>query len=154
MGKHIEIRLALPVVGPLVDFILPLIDEGSGELAAPQDLEKVDHDMRDSWHDDLVESHRADVEFFHDLFGDEFHQTGMIEFPEEACESVVRACSSVRLKLRTTVLGEVKDESLEGGDIDYESLDDEQKTGFMAYAFLASFQEVLIRHMDPGISEG
>lgn len=154
MGKHIEIRLALQVVGPLVDFILPLIDEGSGELAAPPDLGKVDHDMRDSWHEDLVASHRADVEFFRDLFGEEFHSTGTIEFPEEACEAVVRACSSVRLKLRTTVLGDVKDEALEGGDIDYEGLDEEQRTGFMAYAFIASFQEVLIRHMDPGIGGG
>lgn len=154
MGKHVEIRFALPVVAPLVDFILPLLDPGSSELPSTPDLDAVDHEIRESWEDDLVAAHRADVEFFRELFGEEFHSTGVLEFPEEACESVVRACSSIRLTIRTGVLGRVPDESLEGGNLDFDGLDDEQKTGFLAYSFIASFQEILIRHMDPEIGEG
>jgi hypothetical protein len=153
MGKHIEIRLALQVVAPLVDFILPLLDPDSADLPATPDLGAVDHEIRESWHDDLLESYRSEMQFFKDLFGPEFRETGVLEFPEESCEAVVRACASARLKLRTDVLKSVNDEALEGGDLDYDSLGDEERTGFMAYVFLASFQEILIRHMDPGIAE-
>ena len=154
MGKHIEIRLALPVVGPLVDFILPLLDAGEGDLPASPDLDAVDHELRESWEEELIAAHDSDIEFFKGLFGEEFHETGVIEFPEEASETVVRACSTVRLKLRAGVLGDIEDSAIEGGELDFDSLSIEEKSGFMAYSFLATFQEILIRHMDPGIGEG
>ena len=154
MGKHLEIRLALPVVAPLVDFILPLMDAESSDLPASPDLGAVDRELRESWHADLLQTHRSELQFFKDLFDENFRTTGVLEFPEEACEAVVRACAGVRLKLRTEILKGVDDETLEGGDIDYGKLDAGERTGFMAYVFLASFQEILIRHMDPGITEG
>jgi hypothetical protein len=152
MGKHIEVRLALPVVAPLIDFILPLLDPESSELPSTPDMGAVDHEIRESWYDDLLESYRSEMQFFKDLFGPEFRETGVLEFPEEASEAVVHACASARLKLRVEVLKHVSDEALEGGDFDYESLPAGERTGFMAYVFLASFQEILIRHMDPGIA--
>jgi len=154
MAKHVEIRLALPVVAPLVEFILPFLDPESAELPSTPDLKGIDRDLREFWRDDLVSAHQADVSFFRDLFGEAFHSTGIIEFPEEACDAVVRACASVRLRLRAEVLTTLKDEALEGGELDFETLSPNEKTGFMAYVFLASFQEILIRHMDPEIGEG
>jgi hypothetical protein len=153
MGKHIEIRLALPVVAPLIDFVLPLLDAENCALPSSPDLGAVDHELRESWHDELLVTHRSELQFFKDLFDESFHATGVIEFPEEACEAVVRACAGVRLKLRTEVLKSVADEALEGGEVDLQALPPDERTGFMAYVFLASFQEVLIRHMDPGIGE-
>ena len=153
MGKHLEIRLALPVVAPLVDFILPLLDSENCDLPASPDLGAVDHELRESWHDELLQTYRSELQFFKDLFDETFRASGVIEFPEEACEAVVRACAGVRLKLRTDVLKNVDDEALEGGAVDLEALPPDERTGFMAYVFLASFQEVLIRHMDPGIAE-
>lgn len=154
MGKHVEIRLALPVVAPLVDFILPLLDTEHCDLPASPDLGAVDHELRESWHDELLRTYRSELQFFKDLFDEDFHATGVIGFPEEACEAVVRACAGVRLKLRTEVLKSVDDEALEGGEVDLEAMPPDERMGFMAYVFLASFQEVLIRHMDPGIAEG
>jgi len=154
MGKHVEIRLALPVVAPLVDFILPLLDTENCDLPARPDLGDLDLELRESWHDDLLQTHRSELQFFKDLFDESFRATGVIEFPEEACEAVVRACAGVRLKLRTEVLKSVDDEALEGGEVDLEAMPHDERMGFMAYVFLASFQEVLIRHMDPGIAEG
>lgn len=123
MGKHIEIRLALPVVAPLIDFILPLLDAESGDLPASPDLGDIDRELRESWHDDLLETYRSELQFFKDLFDEGFRATGVLEFPEEACEAVVRACAGVRLKLRTEVLKNVDDEALEGGEINYEQLE-------------------------------
>lgn len=153
MGKHVEIRLALPVVAPLVEFILPLLDTENCDLPAGPDLGAVDHELRESWHEELLVTHRSELQFFKDLFDEGFHATGAIGFPEEACEAVVRACAGVRLRLRTEVLKSIGDEALEGGEVDLQALPVNERTGFMAYLFLASFQEVLIRHMDPGIGE-
>jgi hypothetical protein len=153
MGKHIEIRLALAVVAPLIDFVLPLLDTENSDLPASPDLGAVDHELRESWHDELLVTYRSELQFFKDLFDESFHATGVIEFPEEACEAVVRACAGVRLKLRTEVLKSVDDEALEGGEVDLQALPPDERTGFMAYVFFASFQEVMIRHMDPGIGE-
>ena len=153
MGKHVEIRLALPVVAPLIDFILPLLDTENCDLPATPDLGAVDHELRESWHDELLQTYRSELHFFKDLFDENFRTNGVMEFPEEACEAVVRACAGVRLKLRTEVLGNVDDEVLEGGEVNLDALPPRERTGFMAYVFLASFQEVLIRQMDPGIAE-
>lgn len=154
MAKHIEIRLALPVVGPLVDFVRTLVASRGGRLPAEPDLRAIDADLRERWRDDLIASHQADLGFFMDLFEGDFRTTGVVGFPEAACDSVVRACSTVRLMLRTTVLARVPDESMEDGSLDPGTLGEDGRTGYMAYAFLASLQEVLVRNMDPEIGEG
>lgn len=153
MEPHLEIRLARQVVAPLVEFIAPLLDPDRGDLPAAANLQGIDRDMQKVWRDDLAAAHTADLAVFRGLFGEHFHKTGVIEFPETSCDSIIRSCSSLRLRLRSGVLASIADEALETGEIDIGTLKQEERMGFTAYAFLGSLQDILVKHMDPDIGK-
>lgn len=149
MEDRLEIQLARHLVVPLVEFMAPLLDPGRGDLPAAADLEGIDRDMRESWRDDLAAAHTADLAVFRDLFGEYFRETGVIEFPKASCDAIIRACSSLRLRIRSGVLAGISDEAMEEGDLDIGTMGQEAKTGFTAYVFLGSLQEILVEHLDP-----
>lgn len=154
MAKRIEIRLALPVVGPLIDRLRPLAEADRDKLAVPVDLRGVEEDLQAHWCDDLVATLGSDLAFFAGLFGEKFRATGTIEFDEREALAVLRACSILRLRLRAGELQEVTDEQLEEGEVDFFRLSEKARGAFTCYLFLASLQENLVRHLDPGIGEG
>lgn len=149
--KRIEVKLALPVVAPLLDVIKELADGLKKNLAAPLAIKDIDEDFRDAWTGELLSAQNDDVHTLLALFDDDFFGEGVVSFDESNAETIVRACAAVRLRLREVYLKPLGDETLESGDIELESLDDKLRKAFMCYLFLATVQELIIQHLDESI---
>ncbi len=152
--KRIEVKLALPVVAPLLDVIKELADSLRKHLAAPPDLGDLDPDFRDAWVGELLSAQADDVHMLLALFDDEFFREGVVAFDEDNAEIIVRACAAVRLRLRERDLKPLGDETLETGDVDLATLDEPLRKAFMCYLFLATVQELIIQHLDESILGG
>lgn len=152
--KRIEVKLALPVVAPLLDVVRELSDGLQRNLVAPLGLKDIDPDMHDAWVADLLEGQSEEVKALLALFDDEFFSEGVVAFDEENAETIVRACSAVRLRLREHYLKNLDDEVLEAGDVDVLNLDEPLRKAFMCYLFLATIQELIIQHLDESILGG
>jgi hypothetical protein len=151
--KRIEVKLALPVVAPLLDVIKELADGLKENLAAGQGSAEIDPELRDAWVGDLLAAQNEDVASLLGLFNDEFFSEGVVAFDEENAEAVVRACAAIRLRLREHCLKPVGDETLESGDVNVASLAEPLRKAFMCYLFLATVQELIIQHLDSSILE-
>ena len=116
--KRIEVKLALPVVAPLLDVIKDLADNLRGNLAAPLALTDLDGEFHTAWTDELLSTQNEEVRMLLALFDDEFFREGVVAFDEDNAEVIVRACAAVRLRLREKYLKPLGDEALEGGDVD------------------------------------
>jgi hypothetical protein len=149
--KRIEVKLALPVVAPLLDVVRELAD-GLGRapagLAQPPDQ---DPEFKAAWVDELVRGQAEEVKTLLALFGDEFFADGVVAFDEENAEPVVRACAAVRLRLRELFLNSLGDDLLETGDVEPSRLEEPVRRAFFCYLFLATVQELVIQHLDGGI---
>ena len=152
--KRIEVRLALPVVAPLLDVIKDLAVNLQSNLASPFALEDLDADFRAAWAAELLVGQNQEVSALLALFNDEFFREGVVAFDEGNAEVIVRACAAVRLHLRERYLQRVGDETLEGGEVDLTSLAEPLRKVFMCYVFLATIQELIIKHLDESILEG
>src|SRR3954469_3848085 len=122
--KRIEVKLALPVVAPLLDVIKELADSLRKSLAAPLGLKDLDDDFKDAWEGELLSAQNDDVHTLLSLFGDEFFTEGVVAFDEDNAEVIIRACAAIRLRLREVYLKPLGDETLETGDIDLTTLDE------------------------------
>ena len=151
--KRIEVKLALPVVAPLLDVIKELADGLRKNLAAPLTLTDLETDFHESWVGELLSAQNDDVHSLLALFDDGFFREGVVAFDEENAECIVRACAAVRLRLRERYLKPLGDEKLESGDVDLTTLDEPLRKAFMCYLFLATVQELIIQHLDESILE-
>jgi hypothetical protein len=154
-SKHLELKLPVAVVGPLIEFLLPLAREtGDAALGFEPNLDAIEEDFRADWRADIANQSQDDQTRFAAIFDtEEFRQDGTAEFAPEDCEPLLRAASALRLKLRTRKLGALADSVLEAGEIDFARLNKEERIAISAYMFLASLQEIVIRHLDPGSAE-
>jgi hypothetical protein len=149
--KRIEVKLALPVVAPLLDVIKELADHLRRNLAAPLTLHDLDSDFHTAWVDELLSTQNEEVRTLLALFDDDFFSEGVVAFDENNAEIIVRACAAVRLKLREKYLKPMGDEALESGDVELMTLDEPLRKAFMCYLFLATIQELIIQHLDESI---
>jgi hypothetical protein len=149
--KRIEVKLALPVVAPLLDVIKGLADDLRRNLAAPIALKDLETEFHASWVDELLLAQNGEVSTLLNLFDDEFFREGVVAFDEQNAEVIVRACAAVRLRLREKYLKPMGDETLESGEVDLMSLDEPLRKAFMCYLFLATIQELIIQHLDESI---
>jgi hypothetical protein len=149
--KRIEVKLALPVVAPLLDVIKMLGDNLRSNLAAPVALEDLDAEFRSAWVDELLLAQNGEITTLLALFDDDFFREGIVAFDESNAEPIVRACAAVRLHLRERYLKQLGDEMLESGDVDLTKLGEPLRKAFMCYLFLATIQELIIQHLDESI---
>jgi hypothetical protein len=152
--KKVEVKLSLAVVAPLLDVIKAAADTMTDELAVRPPMDRMDADLRGVWRDDLLEAQNQDVGVLLALFDRDFFSSGVVSFDAENADAVVRACSSVRLRLRDRFLKNVADETLESGDVELEALPEPERKAFMCYLFLATVQELIIQHLDSTILDG
>lgn len=149
--KRIEVKLAVPIVAPLLDVIRELADDLKKNLAAPISIQDIDPDFHESWTQELLTGQGDEVKTLLALFNEEFFAEGVVAFDESNAETIVRACSAVRLRLREKYLKEVGDDTLESGDLDIDALEEPFRKAFMCYLFLATVQELIIQHLDESI---
>lgn len=151
--KRIEVKLALPVVAPLLDVIKELADGLRKNLAAPLALKDLDADFKEAWVGELLSAQNDDVHTLLSLFDEGFFKDGVVAFDENNAEVIARACAAVRLRLREVYLKPMGDELLESGDVDLATLEEPLRKAFMCYLFLATIQELIIQHLDESILE-
>ncbi|HWA10852.1 MAG TPA: hypothetical protein VG838_15540 [Opitutaceae bacterium] len=151
--KRVEVKLSVPVVAPLLDVVKQAADSLQADLAAPLAIKDIEGEFRDAWTGELLAGQAADLRALLALFDREFLSSGVIGFDEENAEIIVRACSAVRLRLRSHFLGGLDDEKLESGDVELVQLDEAVRKAFMCYLFLATIQELIIQHLDSSIIE-
>ena len=151
--KRIEVKLALPIVAPLLDVIKELADGLKKRLAVEAVVAEVDPEMRDAWAGELLSAQNDDVATLLGLFDDECFREGVVAFDEANAEAIVRACAAIRLRLRERWLKPLGDEILESGEVDATRLDAPLRKAFMCYLFLATVQELIIQHLDTSILE-
>lgn len=149
--KRIEVRLALPVVAPLLDVIKEVADHLRENLAAPLAMTDLEAEFRDAWVGELIGGQNREVGALLALFNEDFFREGVVAFDEDNAEIIVRASAAVRLQLRERYLRPLGDELLEGGDVDVTTLDEPVRKAFMCYLFLATIQELIIQHLDESI---
>ncbi len=116
--KRIEVKLALPVVAPLLDVIRELAGDLGRHLAIEGAPGDIDDELRESWTGELLANQADEVKALLSLFNDEFFSEGVVAFDEENAETIVRACAAIRLRLREKYLKRLEDEQLEAGEIE------------------------------------
>jgi hypothetical protein len=149
--KRIEVRLSLSVVAPLLDVIKSLVDDLHSAPAAPVSSPDPDAEFSDEWTRELVAAQSSDVETLLALFGGDFFTDGIVRFDQSNAESIARACSAVRLRVRERFLKGLSDESLEAGEVDITKLEEGVRKAFTCYLFLATIQELIVQHLDESI---
>ena len=152
--KRIEVKLSLGVVAPLLDVIKAVEISLEDELAAALPMEQVDVDLREAWRSELVAEQNGDVARLLALFDSDFFASGTVAFDEDNADSILKACTAVRLRLRDKFLDNLSDEVLEHGDVELEELSDNERQGFMCYLFLATVQELIIEHLESSMLGG
>jgi hypothetical protein len=152
--KRIEVKLSLPVVAPLLDLIKQTVEDLSNGLAAPQQLQDLDEELRSAWAGELLGAQNDECRKFLALFDREFFASGTVAFDEENGEAVLRACAAIRLRLRSRDLAALQDSVLEGGGADVGQMGAGAQKAFMCYVFLATLQELIIQHLDSAILNG
>lgn len=148
--KRVEVKLSLPVVAPLLDVVKEAVDDLRRGLVIPLPADD-DRELHDAWHGELLALQADEGARLLGLFDRDFFATGMVAFDEANCESVVRACSAVRLRLREKWLKPLGDDALETGGVDLETLAEPVRKAFMCYLFLATIQDLIIQHLDATI---
>jgi len=151
--KRIEVKLSLGVVAPLLDVIKSAADSMDQELAAPQPLDGIDADLRDTWYDELVAAQNGDVHTLLALFNSDFFSSGTVSFDEDNADAILRACAAVRLRLRTRFIPEIPDEMIETEAVELEELPEDTRKAYMCYLFLDTVQKLIIEHLEPEIME-
>ena len=149
--KRIEVKLAVPVVAPLLDLIKGMADGLRRELASPYTPGGLDPEFDAAWGGELLTAQCVDLQVLLALFNEEFFQDGVIALDEDNAEQIVRATAAVRLRLRSQFLDVLGDETLETGNVELERLEEPLRKAFMCYLFLATIQELIIQHMDGSI---
>lgn len=149
--KRIEVKLALPVVAPLLDVVKDLSGGLHESLAAPLGLPDLDPEFRDEWNAELLATQSSDIETLLGLFNEEFFREGVIALDEANAEPIVRACAALRLRLRASRLKALADDTLESSEVDITTLDEPVRHAFLCYLFLATLQELVIQHLDSSI---
>lgn len=149
--KRIEVKLSLAVVAPLLDVVKAAADSLQSDLASGLPLNDIDPEVREFWRKELLDGQNNEVRTLLGLFNAEFFKTGVIAIDEDQAEALVRACSAVRLRLRSRFLADLPDEHLESGDVELAGLPDDLRRAFMCYLFLATVQELIIQHLDSSI---
>lgn len=152
--KRIEVKLSLPVVAPLLDLMKAASDVLEAQIAAPLTLNDIDSDFREEWKAELLVGQHEELHALMALFDVDFFTNGVVAFDEDNAEVIVRACSALRLRLRSHDLHRLGDEHLESGTVDIERLPDALQKPFMCYVFLGTIQELIIEHLDAAILRG
>ncbi|RME70492.1 MAG: hypothetical protein D6781_06175 [Verrucomicrobia bacterium] len=145
--NRIEVTLNLSVVAPLLDFIQPILRTLEAETAFGPGMEEADRELEHVWREGLIHTQVDDCAKLMALFDAEFFESGRVVLEPEHADAILRAAAAIRLKLRETALKDMSDATLEAGDVELSDLSEEERTGFAAYLFLATLQEIIIQHM-------
>lgn len=114
-------------------------------LALEVQLPRNDPELSSSWNHCLLEDLRMDCQNLLFLLKNESLGGKAISLEVELAESILRACSAVRHKLRSTHLNQVPNQDIESGNLDMAKLNTNLRVPYTSYVFLAYLQESILK---------
>ena len=150
--KRIDVKLSLPVVAPLLDLLRQVALSLQEKLASPLRMEDIDEEMLEIWSEDLLQEQNTEIRQLLQLFDDEFFTTGLVRIDQKHADPILRATASLRMELRLQHLGDIKDGELENGQVDPDGMRQDKRQAFLCYVFLATLQELIIKHLEEGMT--
>jgi len=137
----------------MLEMVKTATESLSGRLAMEPQMPEDDEDLQVAWQSDLIEALHADIDYLLTVLRDNHFGKGELIMEEGVAESVMRACSAIRLKLRETALLKLTDHQLETAEVDILSLPAEMQQCYACYLFLASLQSLILLELDPSCEE-
>ena len=151
--KQIEIRLNITAVAPLLDVIKLAADDLRSSLAIRANFPEDDVEFIETWTQDLVASQNSDIREVLGLFDSEFFTDGAIAIDSNNCDSLLRGCAALRIRICHRWLSELPEEIIEDEDAPLVMIPLEVRLPFAAYTFLDQVQKIILEHLDPGAVE-
>lgn len=148
---EIRIKISPFFLEILLEVTRSVYEHLQGDLVVSVEDVDNDPDLLDAWKSGLIESLQEDCECLVGLFSNKDFAEGEIVIEDTLADSVLRACSAIRLKLQQTFLSHLADEDLEGGGIDFYGLKPEEQRIYGCYIFLAGLQEEILRETFPDL---
>ena len=147
--KRVEIKLNIDKVAPLLDVIRESADDLRQNLAIETQFPEGDREFADTWTQELLAGQNSDVREWLGLFGSEFFSEGVIAVDSNNCESLLRGCSALRIRILTRWLQAIPPDLLEEEDVPEEAVPEAARIPFASYSFLDQIQKIILEHLDP-----
>lgn len=151
--KQVEIRLNISAVAPLLDVIKTAADDLRDTLAVRATFPEHDAEFNETWTQDLMAGQNSDVRELLGLFDSDFFTDGAISIDSDNCDSLLRACSALRIRILTRWLSAVPAEVIENEDAPIEAIPVEIRLPFAAFTFLDQIQKIILEHLSPAGTE-
>jgi hypothetical protein len=151
--KQVEIKLNISAVAPLLDVIKQAADDLRSTLAIAATFPEEDLDFTETWTQELMAAQNSDVRELLGLFDAEFFEDGAISIDSNNCESLLRGCAAVRIRILARWLQEVPSEIIEDEEAPISDIPDHLRLPFAAYTFLDQIQKIILEHLNPAVAE-
>ena len=151
---EINIRVSHYFVESLSHLLERIAKTLRSELAISVRLVEQDEDLTAAWEEGLLEQLQDDCRKLMALFrGNQLGKTA-VELDSDSADSILRAASAVRIRIRETFLNGLSEEDLEQGEVDFYSLEPDIQQTYACYVFLAGIQEQLVAQLEGFDDEG
>lgn len=146
-----EIQLPPEIFTAIEPCVQRTMDAFEGRLVIDATVPSVEQDelIREAWIEELRSRLHEDWKWLRATLSEHFGKDGRLRLDSERTESLLRACSAVRLALRETELADLSDHVLETGEgLDIGTLPEPTEEALYAFSVLASLQELLVTVLD------
>lgn len=150
---NLSLFLDSHVIVAMLEMVKAATESLNGHLAVEPQMPEDDEDLQMAWQADLIEALHYDIDYLLMVLRDHDFGKGELIMEEGVAESVVRACSAIRLKLRESALLKLTDHQLESTEVDILSLPTDMQQYYACYLFLASLQSLILIELDPSCEE-
>lgn len=136
------------IVPILEEQIRDISEQLKDELVIELQLPDNDPELSSCWKYTLLEELQSDCRNLLFLLENKSFGQEPISIEIEFAEAILRACSAVRHKLRSSFLAEINDGELESGNLNIAELAPELQKPYACYVFLAYIQESIIQSIE------
>ena len=151
--KQVEIKLNIDAVAPLLDVIKLAADDLRSTLAIRATFPEEDAEFNETWTQDLMAGQNSDVRELLGLFDSDFFSDGAIAIDSNNCDSLLRGCSALRIRILMRWLQKVPADIIEDEDAPISAIPLEIRLPFAAYTFLDQIQKIILEHLSPAGTE-
>lgn len=151
--KQVEIKLNIDAVAPLLDVIKLAADDLRSSLAIRATFPEDDAEFNETWTQDLMAGQNSDVRELLGLFDSDFFSDGAIAIDSNNCDSLLRGCAALRIRILMRWLQKVPADIIEDEDAPISAIPVEIRLPFAAYTFLDQIQKIILEHLSPAGTE-
>lgn len=151
MNDSIDISLNAYQAKALEELVGTLVSVLTEDEPLASDIPQEDMELADAWEDGLSERLQDDCHRLLELMNDARLGKDSFNLDINKAESILRASSAIRLKIRASLLEDIPAGELEGGSVDLDVLSPGEQGAYLCYLFLASLQDLIISQLDPSL---